>query len=601
MDTTKIWQLEPTKGPDEALIIVRGFRGEESFRGATEDYWMSSIREMGWQGSVYQLWWDASDPDNFNNVLAIHKWKKSKDRAKRAGTIDFRYLVREKIPAKSVSLIGHSLGVRVIYYALKEWSATRQEIKNVIILGGAVREDKDWQYVSSKVSGRIFNLYNSKDPVLKSTYKIGELFLSSDPCGLKPIGGNNLKIANINVSSLVESSHSESDYLYALKRNACKIWKESEDPAKSYEFLETTSQKNRIMMNVPIQTSDDIENLHQKIKELEDVQVSVALFGQPGAGKSSLINCLTGQNQAEVGNKNDITVEEKSYEWNGLYLVDLPGYGTSRFPASTYMEKFKIEKFDFFLCIFSGVRLKEDDIAFFKKLRNMGKSCLFVCNKTDALWENGKTLSEIQREIQENLRQEVGVQDCVYFTSCRSDEGLDELTTSILKLLGKVSEKKKERWAMAAKAYSPDFLEEKKKACQKYIILAAGVAAANGANPIPGLDIALDTSILLSLFQKIRSYYALDEDTVKTVDTKAMSQISQTAKKVVKYATRDGVLFLIKKFAGRSTAKQASKYIPFVGSAIAASIGFSITLTAGNSYLDECHTLAEAIMESGKI
>jgi GTP-binding protein EngB required for normal cell division/uncharacterized protein (DUF697 family) len=606
MEPPFITQFEPTKGSDEALIIVRGFRGEGNFRKEIADYWMLSIREIGWRGSVYYLWWDASDPDNFNNILAVPKWKKSKDRAKRVGTIYFKHLVEKEVPEKSISLIGHSLGARVIYYALKECSSTTQEIKDVILLGGAIRENKDWQYVASNLSGRIFNLYNSKDPVLKTTYKIGEFFLSSDPCGLVPIEKHDSKIINLNVESMVEKSHSELSYLHALKKNKFKIWREDDGFTKTYdttyEVVKNEPEEIEEIKEVeetasPKQVGNDAENLYQKLEEIENTQVSVAVFGQPGAGKSSLINCLTGRNQAQVGNKNDITVEEKSYEWNGLYLVDLPGYGTSRFPSSSYMKKFNIKKFDFFLCVFSGVRLKEDDIAFFKKLNEIGKNCLFVCNKTDTLWEDGKTLGEIQKEIQENLTQEIGVKEYVYFTSCRKKEGLDELTKDILKLLGNVSEKKKERWAMAAKAYSPDFLREKKKACQKYIIIAAGASAANGANPVPGLDFAIDMGILVSLLQKIRSYYDLDENQLNAIDVEKVPQLSQMAKKVVKYATKDGALLLIRKFMGRSVAKQASKWIPLVGAVVAGSIGFATTSSAGNSYLDDCSKLAEAMLE----
>jgi GTP-binding protein EngB required for normal cell division len=89
-------------------------------------------------------------------------------------------------------------------------------------------------------------------------------------------------------------------------------------------------------------------------KERENVRVSVAFFGQPGSGKSSLINCIVGENLAKVGSRNDITQEIKEYEWNNLYLADFPGYGTKMFPHTTFLEKFNISHYDFFLCVFSG-------------------------------------------------------------------------------------------------------------------------------------------------------------------------------------------------------------------------------------------------------
>ena len=66
---------------------------------------------------------------------------------------------------------------------------------------------------------------------------------------------------------------------------------------------------------------------------------------------------------------------------------------------------------------------------------------------------------------------------------------------------------------------------------------------------------------------------------------------------VVKFGTREGILLLLKRYAGREAAKSVSKYIPFVGQAIAASLGFWITKAAGTQYLEDCHRLAKSILE----
>jgi hypothetical protein len=65
----------------------------------------------------------------------------------------------------------------------------------------------------------------------------------------------------------------------------------------------------------------DAEAIRRKAEEADHTPVYIALFGQPGAGKSSLINAIVGQQLAKVGVENDVTTERTDYEWNGLFLT----------------------------------------------------------------------------------------------------------------------------------------------------------------------------------------------------------------------------------------------------------------------------------------
>jgi pimeloyl-ACP methyl ester carboxylesterase len=108
---------------------------------------------------------------------------------------------------KTFTLVGHSLGCRVIYYAL-EALATKPErfIDNVILLGGAVgRTDTEaWSRAASAVRGRIFNCYSLRDSVLSTLYKTANAGLS-DPIGLGPIALKGEKIRNLDATDAVGS------------------------------------------------------------------------------------------------------------------------------------------------------------------------------------------------------------------------------------------------------------------------------------------------------------------------------------------------------------------------------------------------------------
>lgn len=337
---------------------------------------------------------------------------------------------------------------------------------------------------------------------------------------------------------------------------------------------------------------DEIKTLKEQLERDNNTKVLIALFGQPGAGKSSLINKLIGENQAEVGVETDKTIEEKRYESNGLVFCDLPGYGTSNFPKEGYAERFNIANFDLFLCVTSG-KFHQADTELFKELKKMGKTCIFVVNKHDQLWEDSISIEELEKRKINDISKQVGEAVTVIFTSCRTNTGLDKLEKEILANLDLA---KQERWARSAKAYSEDFLLKKRESSEKLVALHAAMAAANAINPIPGADVAVDIGILVSLFREIRKSYGLTDDYVHYLEKANIPIVAQLANNVVKYAAAEGIIMLLKKFAGQQAIKAVSKYIPFVGQAIAAGLGYAITSHAGNAYLSDCHDLvAEAL------
>ena len=338
----------------------------------------------------------------------------------------------------------------------------------------------------------------------------------------------------------------------------------------------------------------EAEKIRQKLDEENSVTVSVALFGQPGAGKSSLINKIIGEQVAEVGVETDKTIEAACYESKGLKFVDLPGYGTKNFPKDTYSKKFNLQGFDLFLCVTSG-KLHQADTEFFKEIVSCGKECIFVVNKNDELWENDISIEELQNRKHNDIVKHVGQKVEVVFTSCRQNTGLDALSDEIKNHLDGA---KRERWARGAKAYTAKFLQEKRNACEKYVTYAALASAANGINPVPGVDVAVDLSIIMKLFNEIRDDYGLNDRFLVSLKQSSIPVVARLANNVVQYAAKEGILMLLKSFAGRQVVKTFAKYIPFAGQVIAAGLGYTITSNVGKSYLDDCHELAEKALKN---
>ncbi|BBH22275.1 hypothetical protein Back11_36200 [Paenibacillus baekrokdamisoli] len=334
---------------------------------------------------------------------------------------------------------------------------------------------------------------------------------------------------------------------------------------------------------------EDAEKLRQDIEDEQNLKLKIALFGQPGAGKSSLINLIVGQPVTQTGATTDMTTEAKVIEHEELLLVDLPGYGTSKFPPNKWMEQFQPEELDLFLCVFAS-KFHEADTTFFKQLKEKGRVCIFVRNKQDDLWEEGKTTEQLEAEIIADVHKHVGSAENVHFVSCRTKAGLTELVDAIYAALDPA---KREKYARSAKAYSKEHLEAKKAACEKSVYKYAGLAAANGLNPVPGVNIGVDISIMLKQFNDIRKSYGLSDEKVN----KLIPSLLPIGKRVLEYSTKEGIMILLKRYAGREASIQIGRYVPFVGQAIAAAAGFGMTLAAGKSYLNDCHQLAEQILE----
>lgn len=217
MDKPYLALIDQCQSSSEALIVIRGYFCEDNFT-TKEQLWIDRIRKAGWKGSIYHLWWESSSDSPWNKTRLHLRWDQVKSRAKKVGR-DYLFNLVSTIPEKSISLIGYSLGVRVIYYGIQSWSNSSKILKSTILLGGAVRRNKDWGIIASKLDGKLINVYNSDDKALKTYFKIGEFYLKS-PCGLKPIKDVHPKIINVDATFLIgTSSHGEKHYLDFLKQH----------------------------------------------------------------------------------------------------------------------------------------------------------------------------------------------------------------------------------------------------------------------------------------------------------------------------------------------------------------------------------------------
>lgn len=106
---------------------------------------------------------------------------------------------------RPVSLVGFSLGARVIFFCLEELAARKNSlgiIESVILLGAPVSAAPErWNKIMPVVSGRIVNGYCKEDWLLKFLYRTSTATLRI--AGLQSINIDNKKLQNHDLSDVV--------------------------------------------------------------------------------------------------------------------------------------------------------------------------------------------------------------------------------------------------------------------------------------------------------------------------------------------------------------------------------------------------------------
>ena len=106
--------------------------------------------------------------------LIDNPWSNALDRAKSAGSVLADVLIRRYLGVRPITLIGFSLGSRVIFYALVELAKKGMYgiVQDVILLGATVTAPlSTWLEVRSVVSGRFVNGYARNDWVLNYLFR----------------------------------------------------------------------------------------------------------------------------------------------------------------------------------------------------------------------------------------------------------------------------------------------------------------------------------------------------------------------------------------------------------------------------------------------
>ncbi|XP_063216964.1 transmembrane and coiled-coil domain-containing protein 4-like isoform X2 [Bacillus rossius redtenbacheri] len=217
--------LELGKAMEAALSFAASLAAQEALK-----YTMLSgiITAIAWPSSLITL---ASVIDN--------PWGVCCRRSAEVGKQLAQVLLSKEQGQRPVTLVGFSLGARVIYYCLREMSEVdgcEGIVQDAVLLGAPVNgKPALWEKLTRVVAGNIVNGYCRSDWLLRFLYRT--LSVTSEVAGLQPVQSTNRRLVNVDLSDVV-SGHSE----YPEKIDS-------------------------VLKVVGVRTRDDLQDLESKLKK----------------------------------------------------------------------------------------------------------------------------------------------------------------------------------------------------------------------------------------------------------------------------------------------------------------------------------------------
>ncbi|KHG22516.1 Transmembrane and coiled-coil domain-containing 4 [Gossypium arboreum] len=143
------------------------------------------------------------------------KWSIAVDRSDKAGRLLAEVLLKGYQGNRPVTLIGYSLGARVIFSCLQALSETERNaelVERVVLLGAPIAiKDENWEAARKMVAGRFINAYSTKDWMLGVAFRAS--LLTNGLAGLQPVDVQGIE--NVDVTDTIEG---HSSYLWSTRK-----------------------------------------------------------------------------------------------------------------------------------------------------------------------------------------------------------------------------------------------------------------------------------------------------------------------------------------------------------------------------------------------
>jgi len=187
-------------------------------------------------------------------------------------------------------------------------------------------------------------------------------------------------------------------------------------PADFYEFYNLGLGDPIAVSSVHgMGTGDLLDAVYEYLPEQEDEDeerdtIKVAVIGRPNAGKSSLINCVAGEERSIVSNiagtTRDAIDTHVSNKYGDFIFIDTAGL-RRKSKVDDAIEKYSVlraqmavERADVCVIMIDGVEgFTEQDSKVAGIAHEKGKACIIAVNKWDAVEKDDKTMDKMRKQL----------------------------------------------------------------------------------------------------------------------------------------------------------------------------------------------------------